>query len=588
MPPSITTTGARSGSRWIHPFRFIPAASPWSLLAILGTGLVACTIVGSTLWMQSRAGSGIAYSDQWAWVAQYRHIVEHGLDFGELIAQNNEHRILFPRLVFLLDMALARGSDRANLLASDALLAVIFIILVWKASEAWPSPIGIVATLASAAFLGNAVQGENLYWGFQVQFVMVYAAAVASFALLPGSAKRGRAERFRIVASWGAATVATFSMANGVLVWPILCLTLALLGRKGAALITLGLGVAEAAAYLHGYQAVPNANHTGILQAVAHPSACLSYMLVYFGGLVSPVDVWPALAGGCALLAVAGALARWSYLHGAGSGPWRFFAAGVSLFVALSAVLTSIGRFSLGSEQALSARYITPGALIWSTLLLALAVETRHILSGRRLDAACLGLAAFIAAVAIHAQAHGIDDIGQTTADIQAAADAYAVGVRDDAAMSAVTDDHDLAWSMRPFLAEHGLGPFGQRPASSLGRSLDGEFGGRRYGPCIGTVDRVVPVSGPPGRTGLKVDGWAWGPDDGLPSAVVVADADDKIVGFARTGQDRPDVARSHPGGATSLSGYGGYVQGQSRGPLEVFAVSSDGRRLCPIGGIFR
>ena len=564
----------------------MPSASPWSLLAVFGTGLLACTIVGSTLWMQSRAGSGIAYSDQWAWIAQYRYFVERGLNLDTLVSQNNEHRILFPRLVFLIDAALARGSDRINLLSSDALLASIFTVLVWKGREALRSPVGMVACFASAAFLGNAVQGENLYWGFQVQFVMVYAAAIASFALLPGSSEPGRAERLRIAASWGTATVATFSMANGVLVWPILCLTLALLGRKGAALLTLGLGVAESAAYLHGYQSVPNANHTGILQAVAHPGACLSYVFVYFGGLVSPVDVWWALAGGCALLVAAGALARWSRRHGAGSGPWRFFAVEVSLFVVLSAVLTSIGRFSLGSEQALSARYITPGALIWSTLLLALAVETRDVLSGRRLDAACLGLAAIAAATAIHAQAHGIEDIRQTTADIQAAADAYAVGVRDDAAMSAVTDDHDLAWSMRPFLAEHGLGPFGQRPASSLGRSLAGEYGSRRYGPCIGTVDRAVPVSGPPGRTGLKVDGWVWGTDDGLPSAVVIADADDRIVGFARTGQDRPDVARSHPGGATRLSGYGGYVQEQSRGPLGVFAVSRDGQRLCPISVI--
>ena len=84
-------------------------------------------------------------------------------------------------------------------------------------------------------------QVENMLWGWQLGFVLVAAEAVASLACLSLLNHPGR-QAFKFVGAVLFATGATFSSAQGLLVWPVGLLPLlsAPLERKRRALLIAG------------------------------------------------------------------------------------------------------------------------------------------------------------------------------------------------------------------------------------------------------------------------------------------------------------------------------------------------------------
>ena len=553
--------------------------------AVMATASSALGIGLTTAYLQWRTAYRIPSWDAWGWIAQYRDIAERGLRLDDLSAQWNEHRLVFPRLVFLLDMAWARGSDAISRAVSDLLQCLTLAMIVGMARPASHGAPGAVMACFATILLFSAAQGENIYMGFQVQFVMVYSAAIVAVALAASVGKRtgdGAALK-RLVASWCAATVATFSMANGLGAWLVVAL-LALLGRGiRPALATAALGIVEAAIYLHGYHRVSNPDHTGLADAAANLWACTSYLLTYLGAVMAPMD--PALARlvGCATLLLA---AWWGGRHRgrfAGPDPWPRFVVGVLLFVLFSAAVTTVGRFRLGDAQALSSRYLTPGAVMWSVLGMAVAIEIEGRLRSGARTFATVCLACVAAAIGVSDERLGIEVMTSQTADMPRASDAYVVGVKDSAALDEATTNIPLAWSMRPFLKDHGLGPFSETGASWLGQPVSSLLGGRTYVGCLGSIDDRTSV-GEGDDAGVAIDGWAWDGRDGLPSRVLVADAAGSVVGLARPGMARADVQAAMPEVNSGLAGFRGYARASSGAKLRLLTVSHDGRALCEIG----
>ena len=77
----------------------------------------------------------------------------------------------------------------------------------------------MIRAFVMAALMFSLTQHENFRWGFQVQFVGVYACAVASYTLLHASAaRRARGERYvlQLTAAIMLLVVGAFTMANGI------------------------------------------------------------------------------------------------------------------------------------------------------------------------------------------------------------------------------------------------------------------------------------------------------------------------------------------------------------------------------------
>ena len=139
--------------------------------------------------------------------------------------QHNEHRIAVPRLIFAIDRFLFASTNKFNFFCVGAIqlsLAVLVIgIAVRRSGQRIAENVWGAGVLL--AFLFSAMQWENFLWGFQVSFLGVVLAAVATFAVLA----LGRPSAARLAAVIGLQSIAVYTLSSGVLV-PVLVVPLAL------------------------------------------------------------------------------------------------------------------------------------------------------------------------------------------------------------------------------------------------------------------------------------------------------------------------------------------------------------------------
>ena len=102
-----------------------------------------------------------------------------------LPSQHNEHRLLVPRLVFMLDAALDHERNRVDLLVNVVLQFVLSALVARLAGASVRRPVysaAVIGACLAASFW--AVQWENFIWGFQVQFFGVVVGAALLFSLV--------------------------------------------------------------------------------------------------------------------------------------------------------------------------------------------------------------------------------------------------------------------------------------------------------------------------------------------------------------------------------------------------------------------
>jgi hypothetical protein len=150
---------------------------------------LALTVVTTTVVGVVTTYSPLPYWDQWGEATVAQH-----LDL--LLTPHNEHRILFPRLIFIADKLWFGGNNKLDLtliLLVQLVHACLLIILLSRARRMSAVENASAAAIA-LSLLFWMYQSENFTWGFQVQFVGVFAAATGAFLTLAlGSGFRGPA-----------------------------------------------------------------------------------------------------------------------------------------------------------------------------------------------------------------------------------------------------------------------------------------------------------------------------------------------------------------------------------------------------------
>jgi hypothetical protein len=153
--------------------------------------------------------------DQWQLVPVLDHYFNGTLRLGELWAQHNEHRLLFPRLIMLALAVASRWNIAWEIWTTYAFAVGIFAVLswhVWRASGtiAWEAPL-----LALIVF--SVAQDQNWLWGWQLCVPLSVLGVTGSLLLLCATPLGWR----RVLGALAAATVASYSFSNSILVWPI-------------------------------------------------------------------------------------------------------------------------------------------------------------------------------------------------------------------------------------------------------------------------------------------------------------------------------------------------------------------------------
>lgn len=327
----------------------------------------------------------VPYKDQWSIVPAIAKFEAGTLSLERFFALHGSHWHSSGYLVMLINARLTAMTLWVEIVVSLAAAAFGFAGLAQALRHtpyAIDGPSGRRLTLAAAAFFHFSIdQGVNWIWSWQVAVHLSTAGCLWAIALL---AKPGLSTRAVAMAATGA-TIALYGFATAWAIWPIglvliaVCPDTTLRRRAIVALVWLGL----TSMYLTHFRSVQNVEYTTRVMPTemnrSSIAALADYVITYMGaGLATQIPslITPVAVGGGVLLVLSVAV-----LNGMQTQPIeavRTFRVPLALaaYGVGSAVLTGLGRWSLGPLQATSARYITFSNYFWIAavvLLIAIA-----------------------------------------------------------------------------------------------------------------------------------------------------------------------------------------------------------------------
>ncbi|MCI0412784.1 hypothetical protein L0222_08270 [bacterium] len=165
-----------------------------------------------------RFGLDVPYWDDWAFVHILESIQQGRLTLNALMAQHNEHRMLFPRLLKLGLINLSDWNTFYELFASWTCIALSCVVL-WDLlritliddMKRWIKPFVVV----NGFLLFSLAQGENFIWGWQLQWFLAEFFTILSIWALA----RWKGRWIGVLVAALAAFVTTYSIASGQSLW---------------------------------------------------------------------------------------------------------------------------------------------------------------------------------------------------------------------------------------------------------------------------------------------------------------------------------------------------------------------------------
>ncbi|KYC39088.1 hypothetical protein WA1_34450 [Scytonema hofmannii PCC 7110] len=351
------------------------------ILAILPTFVLGILVINYSV--------DFPYWDQWAIATLFEKIENSSLSFSDLIAQHNESRKFFPRLIFI---ALGYWTHwnvkyEMSIIFFLACLVSINIYLLCRKTVPVSVEKKLLIATVSNLLIFSPIQYENWLWGIQIvvfiPMLCLTTCIVAAYSHLNIKIK------FFIV--WGLCTIATFSYANGLLCWilaiPILVFKSrnSLLKRtKWLVLVSLLAFTINIITYFYNY--VKPAHHPKFTEALAHPLQAVHYFLSFLGaplGFGSAIDTLTVttLVGFISLALFSSALAylvilKETILLDSLAG-WIT----IGLYTIISGLITTSGRVGFGVRQSLDSRYTTFSVYLLVALIHILVILVEHLKS---------------------------------------------------------------------------------------------------------------------------------------------------------------------------------------------------------------
>ncbi len=510
------------------------------------------------VYLVTRYGVDIPFADEWTYAPLLLKAHDHALTLGDLFAQHNEHRLVFPKLLLIVIASLAGGNLRAQMFFSIALVAGTAFNLCWilrRTFASVPAKLLCVVTLMNL-LLFSPVQAENWAWGFQ--FCLFLINYLLTSAICIASSKLSVAKKFLLCGV--IAFVASFSFGNGILLWAV-TFPIALVGLDKtaqrrtfpwlcawiiAALATIGL-------YLLHY--TKPAHHPPIA-ASRHVMDYYSYIAGFLGAPLSRPGraeslIIPVSLGTLLLIiyvaAVAYALVSRRAEVRKTFAPW--FALGG--FALLSACLAAITRIGFGTTQALDSRYTSFGMLLAIAVIAILAIGApmvRSASTGRsrlvdavgRIGAACLALFAIMFFISASWGTQQIRSIQRMRLWGKAAL--HFANVLNDQRVFATYLGGNAVDVLRYAKMENSIGFL--HPELVKSSRISDLATVHTDGPAAGFMDRLSPSAG-----SCVVSGWAVLPRKCRVADCVVVSAKSKATaefafGVSDEVADRPDAAK--------------------------------------------
>ena len=545
--------------------------------------LLGIASISAALYTTSHTLIRYPYEDMWNIVEELGTHNGH-LPLAVLWSQHNEHRIPFARLLQEIDLLWFHGRNNSLYFAIYSLQ--FFSLFVWaymmRKVAAWPVWL-VTAGCGLAAFA--------LFWISQFQSLTPLGVLI-----LPGSAF-GVLAVFAVAlaivspawrSAWLIAGIATAficesTLANGMLLWPLL-VVLAVRFRLSRKMCTLlgGVGAVAILLYFLGYKSPGNQSP---LQSFSHPAALVDYFLTYLGAPWFGFN--PQFAGSIALLGFA--FVTIFYLYELVRTKPRLFPLSVlsiGMFALLSGMVTAVGRVSYGPAQAISSRYESSVLLFW----LCVAVYAIHISSLRQTRLALLtAMAAIVADSAILPTFQKAFGDAQTyTRRLDEGALPIFSDVRDPGeTQNKLYVPIQWVYEQRSWLQSLHTAYYADPKYLHMDRPLASIYFATENTRCLGVVEKTVKV---PDQIypGWSLTGWAWDREKRAPvDEIVGVNASQVIIGSGLSASFRPDLLKTVSQVTNPNAGWHAYLRGsQSLENSAIYGVVDGGRSVCLVARI--
>jgi len=365
----------------------------------LGYGLIAAALLETlgmnlfTLAQIARARTSVPAQDEWALVQDLAQIDRGQALWPILWAPYWGERQVVTRLLWI---ANARFHSLASLtwltltfqFVHIGILIAVAWVLLGRTSPPEEGPGGgerggmqgsvasfLVACAAILNLMLSPFQMWNFVWSTQAMFVLSFLAAVISFLCLALADDKRRTLFTALAAAFAA--LGSFTMPNGLLVWPVLALQALCLRRSRRAAAVLALIGAVAFGWYLRHYTVPFMR-MGVGGMLRHPVQAILLVGMVLAGPVGFVSNALAAGLGVLTLAVTGYVSARALRIGVRDRPVLSALVAIVVFLVLSSASIVAGRLDprfLGRDPLYSVpvRYPTLVSLFWvSVALLAL------------------------------------------------------------------------------------------------------------------------------------------------------------------------------------------------------------------------
>jgi len=272
---------------------------------------------------------------------------------AQIFSAGNEHRTATSRLLFAVSLWLTGGVNFVviGVIGNLCLFSALAVLIATAGTVVRRLQIGVL----SAALFFQLQHFENFFWsGSSIDHFQVIALATISCAAV------ARGTRGGVLLGGFAGLLATFTLAHGLLVWPVGFLTLAHARRRQDLLVWVGLAALAVGGFLIGYTF--NSGHAiGDLSA-AGVGRILHYWLAVLGAPLALGNPTVAPALGLGLLVLLGTQLRPAVMVR------ERVALPLALWAVGAALLLAVGRVDVVGGHVHS-RYYVLGCLSWGLVV---------------------------------------------------------------------------------------------------------------------------------------------------------------------------------------------------------------------------
>lgn len=313
----------------------------------------------------------VPFNDEWNLVEFFGKFASNSLTFQDFWSLNNDHRLLFPRIIFLIVGITSKWNVKLEMYLGVFLSAISFYLLLrisYNNKNKSQIILVLVNTITGFLFF-SLIQIENWLWGFQVAWFLIHFWLI--FAIFILTVPKNINANIKLYLAALGCFVASFSSAQGLFTWLAVmpCIFNLETNKKKRLfklIFWLLLFIICTFIYLNGYHK-PDA-HPETISVLDNPLIAINYFLTLIGnslflskinqpeiiGLIIVINI--IVFNLIFILSVCKNQTKLS----TEITPWI----SLSWFSLLFSLITTVGRVGFGVNHALASRYTTVSILL--------------------------------------------------------------------------------------------------------------------------------------------------------------------------------------------------------------------------------